>query len=542
MTRSLFAALITTTALAWPALADTIEGTAAVRHVTLYPDGATVVRRVTIDAPAGSHDLVLPGLPQGTNPDALRVQATGARLGAVSLQQARALPQVTPDTAAIAAARAELRRLESALRARDAATAAIRAEAQAAEDVIAFLRDLAKAEGAAAGDVATLSQTVEARILQARRRAIAAEAAARDSEIGREDDVKLIEAARARLSALENPAMTASAEALVIAIDSAGGPAEIEITANVDAAGWRPVYDLRMDRDAGEIAVERGAVIHQATGEDWDDVTLTLSTARPGDQSAPTEVPPEHIHIRDPSEDLRRLSTARGGAMTESMNDAAMAPAPVEEAMQAQLGLTVVYEYPSAVTVRDGVDALRLALGAQTLTPTIRAEAAPRFDSTAYLVAEGTNTLGAPILPGPATVYADGAMVGQTHLPLIAEGDDILWGFGRIDGLTAERRVPDRLAGGRGLIRRASAEAQTAQLIIRNLTDESWPLRVTDSVPISEQEDLTVTWSATPEPTAQDPDGRRGVLEWDSEIAPGAEQVIEVVTNLRWPEGMQILR
>lgn len=531
--------LIVWAALAAPALADRIQVQAPPSHVTLYPDGASVTRIVQVELPEGAHQLVLPGLPPGTDPASLRIIAEGARLGAVALQQGRALPDGTPDSPAVQAARDALRQAEAVLRERDAATATIRAEAEAAGDAIDFLRDLAGAEGAASGDVAVLVQSVEARILDARRRAIAAETAARESMQGREDLVRALDDARARLEAVLAP--DARRETLLLTVQASGGPARIGITGLTHAAGWQPVYDLRLDRAAGTLALDRGALVSQGSGEDWGDVTLTLSTARPSGQSAPSEVWPEITRIF-PDQPLRQMTADATAERIEGFAMGKAAPAVLEEAQTDRLGLTVIYDYPAPVTIRDGVDALRLALKDATLTPEIHAEAVPRFDSSAYLVAEGQNTLGEPILPGRATLYADGAMVGQADVPLIAAGDDWQFGFGALDGVQLERRIPQREEGDRGLIRKSNSSDETALLIIRNLTDQDWPLRVIDRVPVSEQEDLVIGWQATPEPTTQDPDGKRGVLIWDSQIAAGAEQQIELITSLRWPEGMELFR
>jgi hypothetical protein len=43
--------------------AETIEATGTITRVTLYPSGASVVRAIEFDAPAGVHDLIIPGLP-----------------------------------------------------------------------------------------------------------------------------------------------------------------------------------------------------------------------------------------------------------------------------------------------------------------------------------------------------------------------------------------------------------------------------------------------------------------------------------------------
>src|SRR5690606_6144861 len=116
--------------------------------------------------------------------------------------------------------------------------------------------------------------------------------------------------------------------------------------------------------------------------------------------------------------------------------------------------------------------------------------------------------------------YADGVMVGQTSLPLIAAGDRIEQGFGPIDGLVLERRVPHRRDGERGLIRRANAIEDEVQLVVTNHTDRDWSLLLTDHMPVAEQDEVTVSWQAAPRPDRTDPEGERGVVEWDLDLAP----------------------
>ena len=54
---------------------------------------------------------------------------------------------------------------------------------------------------------------------------------------------------------------------------------------------------------------------------------------------------------------------------------------------------------------------------------------------------------------------------------------------------------------------------------------------------MSEQKEVTVDWEASVEPTEQDPDGKRGVLVWESDLAAGATQEITLETKIRWPDG-----
>src|SRR5262249_10391416 len=65
-------------------------------------------------------------------------------------------------------------------------------------------------------------------------------------------------------------------------VDVARGGSELELEYFVPGARWKPAYDLHYASARGQIRVETAAVVEQATGEDWTDATLLLSTAMPG--------------------------------------------------------------------------------------------------------------------------------------------------------------------------------------------------------------------------------------------------------------------
>lgn len=526
-----------------PALAEQFQAAGPVRQATIFPNGAMVTREVQIDLPAGTHQLIIPGLPDGFDPGSLRVVAEGASVGAVGLQQQRALPDAPNDTPEITAAEDDLRRLETALAERDVDVARIRAKGDAAKDTIAFLMNLAQSETAGAQDIAAISGAVGAQLLQARQTIIASDAEARTASQGRDTQAADVERARARLLALRAPGGDKSA--LVVTVQSTGGPATLRITNMTDNASWRPVYDAALSRDTGAIRLDRGLLVAQSSGEDWANVHIILSTAQPMQGAAPGELAPMMPRIGEHHPELySRSATAEARledmVVADSEGASAAMPAPNMAAAEVLTGQVVTYDYGTPVDLRDGADALRLTLETRELASDVMAEAVPRLNQTAYMVADTTNSTGALLLPGEATFYADGAMVGRGTLPLIAAGDKMTMGFGPLNGLLVTRDLPDQTEGGTGFIARSDQREETAILRVKNLTGEAWPLRVIDQVPVSTQKDLRIDWSASPAPDVTDPDGKRGILVWNSTIDGGATQDISLTTTLRWPEGQEI--
>ena len=543
----LFALLLLT---ATPALSDTYQVQAPVTAVTLYPYGATVARDVTFTATPGAHTVIVPDLPWDLDAQGLRVTAPdGVTVGAISLAEARppAGDGTKPDT--VLQAEAEVARLEAVLRTKAQAIAVIRATGEAAAARAAFLQDLARARGEASltaatvSDLRALASLVGEEVLAARTAVLEAEAQAVDAEIALKSDEQALTRAQSALAVLVAPP-EGQGQALTLSLQtSAGGPVTLTVDTLVDEAGWSPTYDLRLTRGPDVLLVTRGVLVRQDTGEDWRGVALTLSTARPSEQGAPSALWPDLRRIVSQDE-LDRAAPAEGSA--------SYADAPAAEPVMAApaaggfgfdtaiLGQVFAFTFGAPVDIRTGADALRLVMDQVAPQVTTRADAVPMIDATAFLVAEITNTTGQPLLPGPALLYSEGALVGGADLPLVATGAKADVGFGAIDGLRLTRIVPGASEGARGIITSSNRREEQAILTIENLTATPWPVTVTDRIPYSEQDDLSVTYVATPAVTEENPKGQRGLLVWRIDLAPGAKQDIRLQTRLDWPDGMTL--
>lgn len=523
--------------LALPAMAADIALSSRVSAVTLYPQGATVTREVAFSAPAGQHDLILADLPKGTPLASVRVEVEGARMGGLTTRNDYVPPRDAPESAALIAARAEVERLEEALRLAREGIADIEIEAEAARARIAFLAQIGQGDGTATltpDQLRDLSAMIGSETLLARQAEAAATRRVEAAKRALKDQIKARDAARQALNALvpEDEARAMLAVAITSDADTQG---TLTVTYTIPDAGWQPLYDLHLARDSGALRIERGAFVQQSTGENWQDIALTLSTLRPSEQTEPGQIWPWIVRIDDP-EAIQPM--ARGKA------EAVFMAAPVAEAAASDMavasfdGLSVSYRYPAPVSVTTGADNVRLMLAPMETRAEVVAQAVPMLDQTAYLMARLTNDTGEILLPtSEARFYLDGRYVGQRWLNLIADGAKANMSFGPIEGLRLTRLVRDRNEGDRGILTKSNEQTETVEISVENLTGETWPLRLIDRVPVSEQEDLEITWSADPMPTERDVDDARGVMAWTFDLPSQETQTITVNTRMTWPEG-----
>lgn len=524
-----------------PAAADEIAATSRVTAVTLYPYGASLSREISFTAPAGAHQLVLTDLPGETRAEAIRVQGSGTvRAGAVWLRGDRLFPRPEVPSEEQQAARAVIDAAQGAVDGAADALAGVQARIEAANAEIGFLSATrAEGEGLTPEALRALSAALAEGVAAARTRAIAAGAEARPLQKALEEALVALDLAQQAYDALPAPDEDYAALSVAVEVTSAGAH-RLVMTQIIDNAGWAPVYDLTLRRGASpSLTLARGALVTQFTGEDWQGVALTLSTARPSEQAAAGTLYPDYREIYDPEAERSALAKAGAEMMTA---DAVMVEeaAPMAPGAAEVQGDVLIYRYEGAADIASGAENLRLSLDEIVLDPRIYALAVPRLDRTAFVTAEVTNTSGEVLLPGAMTLFRDDNLVGAGQMPLLAAGDDWTVGFGAIDGLVLERLMPEVQEGDRGLLSSATERTEAASLIARNLTAEAWAVRLLDQVPYSEQEDLQISYEASPEPTEADVKGERGILAWEFELAPGAEQRIEIEHRLRWPSGMAL--
>ena len=530
------------------AFADQIPATSRITHVTIYATGARVVREVTFDAPAGTHDITLDDLPPEVADGAgMRIQpGPGVTVGAYALT-ADGIPTADPRrSSAQTAAETRVKVLEADERTALAAIDIITTRIDAAEAQAGFLRQLGTGDGGigastpqALQDMAAMIGTQTAQIATTRAVALADRRQAEATLAKVQTDLAAARAAQSTLLS-EGPG-TSTLLRLSLATTTAG-PGTLQVVYYLQNATWQPVYDIDLARTESRMAVTRGVVVQQATGEDWSDIDLTLSTARPGQQSTPSTLDPDLRRIEPPVQmDARSASDSMMAGAPAMVAEGMMPPGVngfLSTANAIFIGDTVVYRYGLPVTVSSGVETLRLSLGDVELMPKIRAIAVPRMDGTAYLQATATNTSDEILLPGQAVLLRDGALIGTANLGIIAPGVEFKLSFGPIEGLRLSRTLPVRAEAETGILSSSSQIAETATLKIENVTTEAWDVRVLDQVPYSEQEDLEITYTADPEPTETRVEGVRGHLAWDLTLPPGETREIRLDHVISWPEGM----
>nr|WP_282961771.1 mucoidy inhibitor MuiA family protein [Plastoroseomonas hellenica] len=536
---------------------------AAPSAVTIYPDQATVTRGGSIDLPAGDSLIVLPSVPAGLLRDSVTARGTApaaVAIGAVEVRQASFDPR-TGD-----ARRAELtdrlREIDDEMATVDVRIAAQTAQLTLIERLSASFADQQR-RPPATGEAPRLAFDPAAwRAAWETVRDGTAEAAeaTRVLRQGR----RTLEMRRTQIQAEINGLRSAPAGTLEITVAlraEAATRLDLSVSYQVPGARWQPVYEARLDSAAGRLTLRQEAIVTQRTGEDWRDVALTLSTARPTADSRPPELQPWRIRLVDPAELARLAEMARQqaadarpggrtvmrGAVAPSTSAEAPAPAPPRDAetvaaVTASAGFAVEYRIPGRASLRsDGTDR-RVRIGDLNADAGLSVRTIPRLDPRAFLVARFANPSETPTLAGQASLHLDGVFVGRVALPMLRPREETVLSFGADDRVRVSYALQAQRRGEEGglLTGRTRSRSTEALITIRNFHQRRMDIVVADQLPVSGEEPLVVTLNADPAPTARDVDGRPGVLTWSATYAPGEERRIRFGYTVTLPRDREV--
>lgn len=531
--------------VACPALAAPMEAGSRIESVTVYPDSARVSRVAEVELPAGATSLVLRGLPAGLDTASLRVEGEASApltIGSAQTRVAPADPKALPDSVArrLRDLRAKAGAIETRIRALEGRRGMVQRFADAGPDALG---------GFGAFDVAKWSEAFEAVGRELAR-------VGEDIRVAAMELAQTQEEIRALEASNRGPAGPMPARDVIVDLEAASpGKARITVTYQVRGAYWRPAYDVRLATDKGakaKIDLVRRALVRQRTGEDWNGAQIAVSTARPGRGVKAPEVFTERLAFLEPPVlDEARAKASAEAQSTARQRLAAPAPSPAgmamryaaeQEAILDAGDYEAVFRIPGRIDVPGDGSERSLRIGSREFDADLSVRAAPALEQTAYLEASFMNAENAPLLAGELAIHRNGVFVGRGRLETIAPGAPARMGLGADERVKIERKPVSRKENEPSLLGSTRQETREYRTTVQNLHPFPVKAFIVDRIPISENSAIVIDQlPATTPPDDKSVEGRRGVLGWTFDLAPGATKEIRLAYRMRWPANREVV-
>jgi uncharacterized protein (TIGR02231 family) len=533
--------------------------TSRITAVAVYPDRAVLTRLGRVELPAGDSELILDGLPAALVDESLQVSGRGTAAATIlDVNLRRTFLETSPDPRlrALEEELANLQREDEALVARLKQLDEQRSLLQRIEAALTATPtkdsptarpSLDEWQRLLAFQAENLTRLAgDQQSLQLQRTALAAKIAAVEAQLneirGRSPQRRSQKAATLRVSA------------------SHAGTLELSVSYTTPGASWSAAYDARLRAETRAIDVTYYGVIRNGTGEDWNGVALTLSTARPGlGGGAPTlspwvvepvrPMPTAYLAQGVASSEFKTARRAAGPteALTLAGSAAAESDATVAEAT-VQTGLSsATFRIEAPLSLPSDRSAQKVVITTLNCPAELRYETAPKLIEAAYLSASSTNRSDFPWLAGPVNAFLGDTFIATSALRAVMPGETLALSLGVDDSIAVKRRIVKRFTEDTGLTNSGRRITHEYVVTLTNNKKTAERIVLREPTPVSRDEKIVIkvitpaerdiSSATAPKEISREADG---ILAWRIDLKPGEKREVPIKLTIEHPADLTV--
>ncbi|CAB3627069.1 mucoidy inhibitor MuiA family protein [Achromobacter marplatensis] len=548
MRRTLLALAIATI----PGLGAAAGLASSIGAVTVYQDRAVVTRSASSELAAGEHELVLENLPVTLQESSLQVSAKST--GQASLLDVQVRDAYQADTA-----NERVRVLQEQLRKLEAQQAELDDEAAVLDNQreLVLMMQRGATEPAKEGARLTLDELKAIQTLSAdslgKTLASLRQVAERKTVLERE-----IEALHDQLNVLQGQ-LSRRTKTVTLRVNLArAGKVDLAVSYAVGGARWTPAYDARLRPADRSVDLGYFGVISQNTGEDWKNVKLTLSTARPslGGGAPPLQPwiidvapppppprPPRPVAAPAPVTSEMSMKRSRPSSAAEAYADARMAePAPeaveVSTAQMQNEATSASFQIKNPATLPSDNSSQRVAIATAKLPATLQYQSTPALREAVFLTAQASNNTDFPFLAGPLNTFLDDAFVASSRIKAVMPGEKVELAMGADDGISIKRQLVNRFTESTGFSGSGKRVTYEYKITVKNNKATKEQLVFKDRLPVSRNEKIVVKLlSPADRDVKREEDGK---LAWEWELEPGKSRETVLKFSVDYPGDVDV--
>ena len=550
-----------------------IDIEAPIKEVNVYSDRALVIRRNKVELEVGEHELRVNNLPQFLR-DSLRAAGRGpAGIRILNVDVTTAFRSRPPE-AALVTLQDELERLTQKQQLLEARKSALNDRRQWLRALGEQSRDFAK--GLARGQMKP--QDCADFFSFAANQALQDAEAAQSIETELEHVQQEVQAKKRELAQMQGNLLPDRLAAIVTVSLAEADEFELELSYLVMGASWHPQYDVRVqmadEKGTGEVELTYVGVVQQSSGERWENVGLSLSTARPSLAAVLPELDPWYLNVYTPPVPgpLRaaqpRIASMSGlpgdqhasfavqpMAMSavgladevsfdqmqeEQMHEKELRTADVATATVEQTGTALIFRVGRSVDIPSDNSPHKTTIARDNLPCVFDYVSAPLIDEQVHLRASIENTTERVLLNGDANIFLSSEYVGTTRVKTTAPMEKFKVFLGIEDNIKVKRELIERnVEKGNALQGNIRRISYAYRISVRNYSGAPRRVVIRDHLPVSQHERVKVkVQNLQPVPTEHT---KLELITWKFSLAADGEQKIEYRFVVEHPHDVRVI-
>jgi uncharacterized protein (TIGR02231 family) len=543
----LFLTFILTPALSFSADLKRISATSRITAVTVYTDRALTTRSTNINLKPGSYLIAFEALPTLILDDSVRVEGKGTAVTTIAGLEIKRTFLEWSGEKRVQGLQEEIRLLERNSAGLDARKAGISAQK-------AFLESIRVAWGDRISKELAIGRPTSAELQDASSfvgsSITKAEEQSRDIESEKKVIKDKIDALRRQQHEATGSARKESKTVEVAVEVAREGSLSLELVSMTPQASWEPSYDVRLAANTKAAELTFRAMVRQQTGEDWSNVDLTLSTARPATGGAPPELHPWQISLYRPRPIMAEMMMAAPAprsmtkkasrvqmdyAVPESI-EAEEAPASFVTAQISDEQSSISFHIPRALDVPSDGTNHGTVVAVEQLPVSLEYMAIPKLSPAVFLKSEMINQAPYPLLPGKVNTFVGSRYTGSSRLKKIAAGEKFDLFFGSDDQVTVKREElkQHKEAGLFGKNR----VSYRYRIELGNFRKEPLTIALRDQLPVAGDEEIKVSLE---EPSIKPAEVKSdGTVIWSMPLLAGEKKALTFGILVEYPKEKEI--
>ena len=514
-----------------------------IKDITVYLSGATITRTGSLSIPAGNSTVLITNLPQDLNPQSIQVNGKGDFTILSVVHQINYLKE-QEKTKEIIALEDSIERLNDQMAVENGMLYVYNNE----EGLILTNKSLGgQNTGVSVAGLKEASDFFRTRLADIKSKQLAI-------------NKKLVKLQQ-RIANISNQLNTLNArkniptsEILVMLTADQGVNATFTVSYLVNTAGWTPSYDLRAKDVKNPIEIAYKANVYQTTGEDWENVMLTLSTSNPSVSGTKPVLSPWFLSYYEPYtysydgddeyKSKGKKTMAKEEAPSMETNGVALSEVSVSDALSASAYTAVTesttsieFEISKPYDIPCNGKTYTVEMTKSTLPATYEYYAVPKIDKDAFLLARVTGWEGLNMLSGNVYLYFEGTYVGQSYFDSRTTTDTLDLSLGRDKNIVIKRERLKEFAS-KKLIGINQTETRGFEISVRNKKSQPVTIVIDDQIPLSTNKDIVIEKMDISGAKYDDPTGR---LTWKYDIKAAETKKMKLVYSVKYPKDKTVI-
>lgn len=498
----------------------------------VFLQGAQVTRAASTSMPTGASTVVFTGLAYHLDPQSIQVTGKGAYTILSVTHRLNHLSE-SPAKRELEELQAREKKLADGINNENATKQVWEQEEQL------LLKNTAIAgqqQGVTAGQLQAVNDYVRERL-----RAVKLGVLAQNNKLTELNEE--LAKVRAQVQQLRAQAPRPTSEVVVEVSSSAATSASFALEYFVPNATWTPAYDLRATGVGKPVQLLMKAQVTNNTGEDWEQVALSLSSGNPTLGGVMPTLQPWTLYAYRPRPASGARPTAEKGVeLMEVQTTSATRSSDMQAGYLPPMTLnrqatTVEYAINTPFTVPSDASPRTIGVQEHALTASYKHYVTPKLEKDAFLYARTTGWEDLALLPGEANVFFEGTYVGKSYLQLDEPKDTLDISLGRDKGITVER-TKRKSTNEKAFIGGNRTQTIGWDLTARNTKGTAVELELRDQFPLSPQSEVEVKLTEKGGATVDD---NRGLLTWTLSIGPKETKKLGFAYTVKHPKDMPVV-